>query len=55
LNYLVNRIFRSGPPSPCPQEADLNADGGIATMLDLNYLVSSIFRGAKILVPCPGY
>ncbi len=55
LNYMVNRIFRGGLPSPCPQEADLNGDGFVSAILDLNYLVNVIFRGGAAPIACPGY
>lgn len=45
LNYLVNRIFRGGPPPPNQQAADVNGSGGDANILDLNYMVNFIFRG----------
>ncbi len=50
LNYLVNRIFRNGPPAACFVEADVNADGASSNILDLNFLVNRIFRNG----PPPG-
>lgn len=51
LNYLVNYIFRLGPPPNCPKEADANSDGSaLPNILDLNYLINYIFR----LGPAPG-
>ena len=53
LNYLVNRIFRGGPPSPCDDNAaDVNSDGIPANIIDLNYLVNRIFRGGSPPGPC---
>jgi len=52
LNYMVNRIFRGGPPYPCPKEADVNSDGGIGNIIDLNFLVNYIFRGGPLPGPC---
>ncbi len=43
LNYLVNKIFRGGPPPPILQAADVNGSGTV-TILDLNYMVNFIFR-----------
>lgn len=45
LNFMVDRIFRGGPASGCPNEADVNSDGTSANILDLNFLVNRIFRG----------
>jgi hypothetical protein len=50
LNWLVNKIFRRGPPSGCPKECDCNSDGTSGTILDLNWLVNKIFRNG----PPPG-
>jgi hypothetical protein len=50
LTFLVDRIFRGGPPAPCPEEADINSDGTTSNILDLTYLVDRIFRGG----PAPG-
>jgi hypothetical protein len=50
LTFLVDRIFRGGPPAPCPEEADVNSDGATSNILDLTYLVDRIFRGG----PAPG-
>lgn len=55
LTYLVDRMFRGGPPLPCPQEADLNGDGAVPNVLDLTYLVDRLFRGGPDPIPCPGY
>jgi len=44
LNFLVNRIFRSGPPPPFPPAADINGDATNGNILDLNRLVNYIFR-----------
>ena len=47
LTYLVDRIFRGGPPADCDDEADLNGDGTPANILDLTFLVDRIFRGGS--------
>jgi uncharacterized Ntn-hydrolase superfamily protein len=44
LNYIVNFLFRFGPPAPIPEAADLNGSGGQPNILDLNLLVNYIFR-----------
>lgn len=45
LTYLVDRIFRGGPPPPNPQAADVNGSSGNIDILDLTYMVDFIFRG----------
>lgn len=50
LTFMIDRIFRGGPPAACPEEADLNGDGSPSTVLDLTFLVDDIFRGG----PDPG-
>lgn len=52
LTYLVDRIFRGGPPPVCAIEADVNSDGAFANILDLTYLVDRIFRGGPPPGPC---
>jgi len=52
LNFMVNRIFRGGPASICPEEADINGDGTPSSVLDLNYLVNLIFRNGPQPVSC---
>lgn len=53
MTYLIDFIFRGGPPPPCPLEADLNGDGSSANTLDLTYLIDFIFRGGADPVDCP--
>ena len=52
LTFLVDFIFRGGPPAECPEEADVNNDGSPSSILDLTYLVDFIFRGGQTPVPC---
>ncbi len=52
LTYLVDRIFRGGPPAYCDGEADLNGDSSAANILDLTFLVDRIFRGGPAPGPC---
>jgi len=49
LNFLVNRIFRSGPQSVPPAAADVNCDGGNGNILDLNMIINRIFRSGPPL------
>jgi hypothetical protein len=52
LTFLVDRIFRGGPPAVCPEEADVNSDGATSNILDLTFLVDRIFRGGPPPGPC---
>jgi len=52
LTYLVDRIFRGGPPAFCAVEADLNSDGTPSNIIDLTFLVDRIFRGGPPSGPC---
>ena len=45
LTYLVDFIFRGGPPPENALAADVDGSGGIADILDLTYMVDFIFRG----------
>ncbi len=45
LTFLINNIFRGGPPSVCSQEADLDNNGIPSNVLDLTFLINRIFRG----------
>lgn len=53
LSYLVDNIFRGGPPADCPEEADLDGNGVTSTILDLTYLINGIFRGGPSPPACP--
>ncbi len=44
LTYLVDFIFRSGPPPENELAADVNGSGGSANILDLTYMVDFVFR-----------
>lgn len=52
LTFAVDRIFRGGSASACPEEADVNADGTPHNILDLTFLVDRIFRGGPAPGPC---
>lgn len=51
LGYIVDYLFRSGPPPPCPGEGDVNGSGGI-DVSDLGYIVDYLFRGGPAPGPC---
>jgi hypothetical protein len=53
LTYLVDYLFRSGPPPPCPDEADVNNDGAGINVADLTYLVDYLFRTGPPPSSCP--
>jgi len=44
LTYLVDYLFRGGPPPPIMDAANVNATNGI-NIADLTYLISYLFRG----------
>jgi len=52
LTYLVDYLFRGGPPPPCPEEGDVNGDDN-TNVADLTYLVDYLFRGGPAPPPCP--
>jgi len=52
LTFMVDRIFRGGPPSGCPKEADVNSNGSNPDVVDLTFLVDRIFRGGAAPGPC---
>ncbi|MFH2048016.1 MAG: dockerin type I repeat-containing protein [bacterium] len=51
LIYLVNYLFKSGPPTPCPEAGDVNLDGHILVD-DLTYLVNYLFKSGPPPPPC---
>ncbi len=52
LSYLVDYLFRGGPPPPSSEEADIDGDGDI-NVVDLTYLVDYLFKGGPAPTPCP--
>jgi len=52
LTFLVDRIFRGGPPAVCLPEANLNGDLNSSNILDLTFAVDRIFRGGSAPGPC---
>jgi len=53
LTYMINRIFRGGPSSPCSFEADQDSNGIPSNILDLTFMIDDIFRGGPSPGPCP--
>ncbi len=56
LSYLVDFLFRGGPPPPCTDEGNVDAltgPGGPIDVADLSYLVDFLFRGGPPPPPCP--
>jgi len=53
LTYLVDFIFRGGPPILCFEEGDATNDCKSANIIDLTFLVDYIFRGGPPPGPCP--
>ncbi len=54
LTYLVNYLFNSGPPPPCPEEGNVDGDVGESiNIADLTYLVAYLFRGGPAPPACP--
>ncbi len=52
LTFLVNYLFKGGPPPPCIEEGDADSSGGI-NVADLTYLVAYLFKGGPAPQPCP--
>ncbi len=52
LGYMVDYLFRGGPPPPCDEEGDVDGSGGI-DVSDLGYIVDYLFRGGPPPPPCP--
>ncbi|MGH8015538.1 MAG: LVIVD repeat-containing protein, partial [Candidatus Zixiibacteriota bacterium] len=52
LTFAVDRIFRGGPASVCPEESDVNGDLTPLNVLDLTFIVDRIFRGGPAAGPC---
>jgi hypothetical protein len=52
LTYLVDFLFRGGPPPPCTAEGDVNGSGGMGNVADLTYLVDFLFRGGPPSPSC---
>jgi hypothetical protein len=54
LTYLVDYLFRGGPPPPCTEEGNVDGDPGEnINIADLTYLVDYLFRGGPPPPPCP--
>ena len=51
--YMVDFLFRGGPPPDCPMEADVdNEDGPGMNVADIVFLVDYLFRGGIAPFPC---
>ena len=42
--FVINYVFKGGPPPPCKQEADANADAAV-NVGDAVYVINYIFKG----------
>ncbi len=51
LTYMIDYLFRSGSPPPCPQESDINGSGTV-NVADLTYIVDFLFRDGPPPPPC---
>ncbi len=52
LVFLVNHVFKGGPPPLCIDEGDALADNGLILVNDLVYLVNHVFKGGPPPPPC---
>ena len=53
VTYLVQYMFKHGPPPPCPLEADVDGSTGEVDVVDLVRLESYMFKGYAAPAPCP--
>ncbi len=55
VSYLVDYLFRGGPPPPCEEEGNVNGQdgpGGPIDITDITYLVAHLFVGGPVPPPC---
>ncbi len=53
LTFLVNYLFKGGPPPDCALESDMDGVGGLeANVADLTYIVNYLFKGGPAPVSC---
>ncbi len=52
LTYLVDYLFFGGPPPPCWEEGDVNADDDV-NIVDVTWMVQYLFQGGPPPLPCP--
>jgi hypothetical protein len=50
--YLIDYLFRGGPPPFCPEQGDTDNNGRI-NIADLTFLVDYLFRSGPPPPPCP--
>jgi len=48
LVYLIDYVFRDGPPPPVMAAADVDGSGGIIDISDLVYLIDYMFTGGPV-------
>ena len=56
LSYMVDYLFKGGPPPPCTEEGNVDAIigiGGPIDVADLSYLVDYLFKGGAAPPVCP--
>lgn len=51
--YLINLVFRKGPPVNCPDAAETNSDGRV-NVVDIVYLINTVFKFGPE-PQCPDY
>ncbi len=52
VTYLVDYLFKGGPPPPIMEYADIDGSGGIPNVADLSYTIDYLFKGGPPPV-CP--
>lgn len=55
LSYLVDYLFRSGPPPACLEAGNVDAltgPGGPIDVADLSYMVEYLFKEGPAAAPC---
>jgi len=54
ITYLINFLYKGGPPPPCGPEGDANG-GCVINILDITYLINYLYKGgpAPICGDCP--